>query len=75
MNRIERARNELRNHLTRQEIEILRAMTAEKRLEVAFGLYRTAWEFKAAWLRRNHPDWTEQQVQSNVREVFLYGES
>ena len=75
MTRNRRTNNEFRNHLTDQEIEILRAMTPQKKLEVAFGLYETAWEFKAAGLRNQHSDWSEEQVQSAVREAFLYAES
>ena len=75
MDKIQRIRNELRNHLTPPEIDILRAMTPEKRLEVAFGLYRTAWECKAAGLRHQHPEWSEKKIQSTVREMFLSADS
>ena len=47
-------------------------MTPQQKLEQAAMLYRSARELKAAALRTEHPDWTEEQVQSKVREVFLY---
>lgn len=52
--------------------EIFRKMSAEKKLLLAFELYDTARELKAAYLRDKHPDWTEKQVQEKVREIFLY---
>lgn len=72
--KIERARNELeKNRLTPQERKILKAMTPSQRFQVASSLYRTARHLKAAGFRSAHPDWSEQQIESAVRDVFLYG--
>ena len=46
-------------------------MTPEQKLDTAFKLYWTAREFKAAGLRMLHPDWTDAQVQDEVRRIFL----
>lgn len=70
-----RAVREARENLSPQEIEIIGKMTPQKRLEVSFGLYDTAWKLKEAYLRQTHPKWSEQQVQISLREAFLYGES
>ena len=70
---LQRIRNELRRQFTGEEARILRAMTPQKRLEVAFGLYRTVYQLKAAYLRKIHPDWSEQKIDSYMRELFLYG--
>ena len=51
-------------------VEILRALTPERRLEVAQGLRRTAWEITAAGIRQRNPAWSEQQVEEAVRSVF-----
>jgi hypothetical protein len=53
--------------------EIIRAMTPGRRLEVARELYETAWQLKAAGLRREHPDWSEGDVLAKLRRVFLTG--
>jgi hypothetical protein len=53
--------------------ELLRAMTPERRLEVARELYETAWHLKEAGLRREHPDWTEERVAGKLRRVFVTG--
>lgn len=49
------------------QIQALRRMTAEQKLQVAMQLYWSARELKAAWIRDQHPDWTDEQA---VREIF-----
>jgi hypothetical protein len=53
-------------------IRILRAMTPEQKLRATAALNDLARELKAAGLRSQHPEWTEQQVQAAVREMFLH---
>ena len=53
--------------------EILRAMSPKRRLEVARELYDTAWQIKAAGLRRQHPDWPEEFLLAKLRRVFVTG--
>jgi hypothetical protein len=50
--------------------EIFRKMTGEQKLKLSMRLYFSARRLKAAGLRRQHPDWTEEQVQSKVTEIF-----
>lgn len=52
--------------------EIYRKMTPERKLEITFAMNREVREIKAAWLRQCNPDWSEEQVQNKVREIFLY---
>ena len=52
--------------------ELIKAMTPQQRLDIAFDMRRTAMELKKAYLEKTHPDWTEQQVQAEVRRIFLY---
>ena len=49
---------------------IVRGLTPARKLEVMHSLWRQAWDLKAAGIRMQHPDWTEQQVQARVREIF-----
>jgi hypothetical protein len=55
-----------------RQIEIYRRMTPAQRIEAALQLYWTAREIKAAALRSQHPDWSEERVSGAVREAFLY---
>ena len=55
--------------------EIIKAMTAEQKLKIAFDMRRMAMELKTSWLKQIHPDWTEQQVQAEVRRIFLYAQT
>ncbi len=51
--------------------EILRKMTPQQKLEVAMNLYYSARELKSAWIRQLHQDWSDQQVEEAVREIFV----
>ena len=47
-------------------------MSPEQKWALTQRLYDSARELKAAGLRLQHPDWTEEQVEVRVREIFLY---
>jgi hypothetical protein len=55
--------------------KIIRAMTPAQKLKTAEQLYWSARELKAAGLRMQHPDWTEEEIERAVREAFLYARS
>lgn len=59
--------------MTEEEIRILRAMTPAQKLAVAQRMNWSARALKAAALRQQHPDWSEEEVRLKVREIFLYG--
>ena len=54
------------------QIEFVRKMRPEQRLRVAEMLCVSAREIKAGALRSRHPDWTEEQVQEEVRRRFFH---
>jgi hypothetical protein len=54
---------------------ILRAMTPAQKLRAAERLYWSARQLKAAALRAQHPDWSEEKIQRTVREIFMYARS
>lgn len=47
-------------------------MSPEQKLRLFLDLHTCAWKLKAAGLRHQHPDWTEEQIQNKVKEIFLY---
>jgi len=68
--------------------EILRAMTphqklqaamnlyySARQLQAAMNLYYSARQLKAAWIRQQHKDWSEKQVEEAVREIFVNARS
>jgi hypothetical protein len=61
--------------MTPEHIRILRAMTPAQKLEAATRLYWAARDLKAAALRRQHPDWSEDEIKRKVREIFLLARS
>lgn len=59
--------------LTPEYIATLRRMTGAQKLRTAFQLYWGARKVKAARLRQQHPEWSEEQVQQRVKEIFMHG--
>jgi len=58
--------------LTARQIEIYRSMPPGRKLELAAEFNRAARELKAAALRSQYPQWSDEQVRRKVRECFLY---
>lgn len=52
------------------ELARLRAMTASEKVAVMHSLWRQAWSLKSAGVRARHPDWSAEQVEARVREIF-----
>jgi hypothetical protein len=52
--------------------KIFQSMSAEQKLTAALKLYYSAKELKAAGLRAQNPDWSEDMIRDKVREIFLY---
>jgi len=50
--------------------EILSNMTATQKIRLALNLYYSAWEFKAAWLKEIHKDWSDVQIEQEVKRIF-----
>lgn len=55
--------------------EIYRKMTPGEKLALAAQMWWDAKKLKAAALRTAHPDWSEEQIQKKVKEIFLYAVS
>ena len=49
---------------------IFKAMTPSQRWEQAVKLRRMAWEIKRAGERISHPEWTDDEIENSVREIF-----
>jgi len=50
----------------------LRKLSGAQKLRTASALYWEARKLKAARLRTQHPDWTEEQIQEQVKEIFMH---
>lgn len=59
----------------RIQAEIYRQMPPARRLEIALDLNRMARAMKTAAIKQRHPDWTDEQVQKAVRDIYLYAHS
>jgi len=54
---------------------VLQATTPAQKLRAAERLYWSARQLKAAALRAEHPDWTDEAIRKAVREIFLCARS
>jgi len=55
-----------------EQFAALRAMSGVQRLQLAEGLFWSARKMKLAGLRSQHPDWTEQCLEDEVRRIFSH---
>lgn len=55
------------------ELSILRQLTPAEKVRVMDLLWRQAWALKAAGVRLEHADWSREQVEAEVREIFRRG--
>lgn len=60
------------SELTPEYVATLQKLTGQQKLQTAFQLYWGARKLKAAALRQQHPDWSEEQVEQKVKEIFLH---
>ncbi|MEZ4651528.1 MAG: hypothetical protein R3E97_22570 [Candidatus Eisenbacteria bacterium] len=61
--------------LTPEYIATLRRMSGEESIRASFRLYWSARRLKTAALRQQHPEWSEEEVERQVREMFLHARS
>ncbi|KPK77173.1 MAG: hypothetical protein AMJ79_04055 [Phycisphaerae bacterium SM23_30] len=54
-----------------KQIEIFKAMSPQRKLDITLNMYRMARELKTLRLRELHPDWSREKVEAAVREIFL----
>ncbi|MFP4014955.1 MAG: hypothetical protein ACLFVQ_12785 [Chitinispirillaceae bacterium] len=47
-------------------------LTPAQKWAEAVKLRELAWNLKKAYIRQTHPNWSDEQVEKKVREIFLY---
>ena len=55
-----------------EQISSWRAMTGARRLRLAERLYWSARKMKAAGLRSQHPDWSEERLNDALRQILSH---
>ena len=55
-----------------EQVAAYRRMSPARRLALAEQLYWTARKMKAAGVRWQHPDWSEEQVAAEVKRIFTH---
>lgn len=59
--------------MTPEQVQIFKAMSPARKLELAAEFHDAARVLKRQALRAQHPEWTEEQIKQRVRELFLHG--
>lgn len=54
------------------QVQRYRCMTPAERWRQACELRDMAVALKSAWLRQQHPEWSQTELDRHVREIFLY---
>lgn len=62
----------MESELTLEYVATLRRLSGQQKLRTAFAMYWSARKLKAAGFRNQFPEWTEEQVQQKVKEIFLH---
>jgi len=65
--------NQIKPKMHPEQKRIFQSMTPDQKLKILLRLYYSARELKAAGLRIQHPDWTEEMIQDSLRKIFTYG--
>ncbi len=60
------------NMVRAEQIKTYRQMSATEKLEQAGLLHDQAWTLKAAGVRRAHPDWSAEEIEQEVKRIFMY---
>ena len=51
---------------------VVQTMSPAQKLRAVERLFHSARQLKAAALRAQHPDWTDEAIRQAVRQIFLY---
>jgi hypothetical protein len=54
-----------------EQFAIYRTMSGVRRLQLAEQMFWSARRLKAAGVRYQHPDWSEDQITAEVNRIFL----
>lgn len=63
----------MENWLDENQIEALRKLTPTQKWKASINIYWSARSLKTAFLRREHPEWTEKMVCDEVNRLFALG--
>jgi hypothetical protein len=56
-----------------KQTEALRNMTPTQKWKASMSIYWSARSLKTAFLRREHPAWTEEMISAEVNRLFSLG--
>jgi len=57
--------------LTPEYLRILKGLSGAAKLRSSFQLYWSARKLKVSFLRRRHSSWTDEEIDAEVKRIFL----
>ncbi len=60
----------MRHAVDEKQVEIYRQMTPTRKWQTSVSLYWSARVLKTAFLRQQHPEWTERMIRDEVNRLF-----
>ena len=63
------------NCMSAEMVAVYQEKTPAERLQIAFGMWRSAKKIIAAAVRQQHSDWTEEQQRAEVAKRMSHGAS
>ncbi len=68
--KIEETKN-VKIYIKEKEKNRFKSMSAEKKLHASLQLYFCAKELKRSWLKLQYSEYTNEQIENRLREIFL----
>ncbi|MBI5731268.1 MAG: hypothetical protein HY963_09035 [Ignavibacteriales bacterium] len=68
--KIEETKN-VKVYIEDEEKNRFKSMSAEKKLQASLLLYFCAKELKRSWLKLQYSEYTNEQIENRLREIFL----
>lgn len=60
------------SQVEQRRIEIYKKMSPADKWREFVKMRQFAWDLKSAAVKEQHPEWSDEQVEVKVREIFLY---
>lgn len=55
-----------------KETTNIKILTPDEKLNISLDLYWSARDFKKASLRKEFPDLSEEEIETKIKEIFMY---
>ena len=61
-----------KNTINEIQVKIYREMSHERKLEIAMQLFHSAYSLKRSALQFQHPEWSDREIDQELRSILLH---